>query len=102
LHFDYAIDNWDISIDAHRHNHPETHHYLMELGGNLQETASLIMKYIPKRVEWPLHVSPPCQNLSTANKKGDIKSGMRLVMWFLNLVKLCRPTSWSMEQVVAI
>lgn len=96
-----AIDNWDIAIQAHKYNHPKTAHYIMELGGDLHKVKNLIYAHIPKGSSWHLHGSPPCQNLSAANRtKGDIKEGMRLVTWYLELVKICRPTSWSMEQVI--
>ena len=96
-----AIDAWDKALEAHQYNHPKTTHIQMELGGDLKETKDLIMRYVPKGKLWHLHGSPPCQNLSVANRTaGDTAEGMRLVTWYLNLVKLCRPTSWSMEQVI--
>lgn len=96
-----AIDTWDKALIAHEHNHPETVHYKMELGSDLQETKRLIMKHVPDKKNWHIHGSPPCQNLSVANRTaGDTKEGMRLVYWYLDLVKLCNPTSWSMEQVI--
>lgn len=47
-----------------------------------------------------VHGSPPCQALSQVNRlRGDPQRGMRLVDWFLQVVSLVRPDSWSMEQV---
>ena len=47
-----------------------------------------------------LHGSPPCQNLSVANKtSGSTKKGLRLVRWYLDLVRSLKPSTWSMEQV---
>ncbi len=96
-----AIDFWETALIAHKHNHPDAAHYQMSLGGNLQETKDLILKHVPDKSNWHLHGSPPCQNLSVANRTaGDAQEGMRLVYWYIDLVKLCRPTSWSMEQVI--
>jgi site-specific DNA-cytosine methylase len=96
-----AIDFWDRALVAHKHNHPDAFHQQMSLGGNLQETKELILKHVPDKKNWHLHGSPPCQNLSVANRTaGDAKEGMRLVYWYIDLVKLCAPTSWSMEQVI--
>ena len=95
-----AIDNWTPALIAHEHNHPETTHLQLELGGDLAQIRDLISEHIhPRDTPWHLHGSPPCQNLSAANKNGNAVEGMRLVRWFLSLVKLCRPTTWSMEQV---
>lgn len=97
-----AVDNWDVAIAAHKHNHPRTSHYLMDLGGDLLTVKTLIETHIPTGAKWHLHGSPPCQSLSAANRlKGDVDEGMRLVKWYLDLVRLCKPTSWSMEQVIA-
>jgi len=96
-----AIDSWDEALKAHEYNHPETNHIQMELGGDLNACRVIIMKSIPKGSTWHLHGSPPCQNLSVANRSNnDVGEGMRLVYWYLDLVKLCKPTSWSMEQVI--
>lgn len=96
-----AIDSWDKALIAHKQNHPHAVHKEMKLGGNLKEIQKLIMSYVPRGEKWHLHGSPPCQNLSIANRTaGDSEEGMRLVTWFLALVKLCNPTSWSMEQVI--
>lgn len=96
-----AIDSWDEALKAHQFNHPDTKHVQLKLGGNLAECRALIMKFIPKGSKWHLHGSPPCQNLSVANRSnGDAGEGMRLVHWYLTLVKMCKPTSWSMEQVI--
>ena len=96
-----AIDNWSKALDVHKYNHPTTKHINMELGGDLEEMCMLIKSYIPEGEKIHLHGSPPCQNLSVANRvSGNEKEGMRLVNWYLDLVKLCKPHSWSMEQVI--
>lgn len=96
-----AIDNWSDALYVHEYNHPDTIHMNIELGGSATDMYKLIMNYIPKGQKWHLHGSPPCQNLSTANRTNqNTGEGMRLVNWYLELVKLCKPTSWSMEQVI--
>lgn len=96
-----AMDNWLPALETHAYNNPDTAHIQCELGGDLQICKDLIFKYIPEGEKWHLHGSPPCQNLSVANRaNGDSVEGMRLVRWFLALVKLCKPTRWSMEQVI--
>lgn len=96
-----AIDNWDNALKIHEYNHPTTRHLNMTLGGSISEMKSIIDKYVPRGTKWHLHGSPPCQNLSVANRtNSDENEGMRLVYWYLDLVKACRPTSWTMEQVI--
>jgi len=95
-----AIDNWDDALKTHEYNHPHTTHIKMELGGDLEDCRALILKHVGKR-KWHLHGSPPCQSLSVANRtQGSVSKGMRLVNWYFDLVHLCRPDSWSMEQVI--
>lgn len=103
-----AIDNWSDALATHRNNHPNATHINMELGGDLMECKNLIMDHIKRHSKdhkvtaWHLHGSPPCQSLSMANRtRNDTVKGMRLVDWYLDLVKLCKPYSWSMEQVIA-
>lgn len=97
-----AIDCWDDALETHKLNHPKTAHINMKLGGNLTECRNIIMKHIPEGANWHLHGSPPCQSLSVANRNsGSVEKGMFLVNWYLDLVQLCEPMSWSMEQVIA-
>lgn len=97
-----AIDNWTDALESHKYNHPDASHIEMELGGDLHACKNLIMNHIRPGQAWHLHGSPPCQNLSVANRtQNSTTKGMRLVNWYLDLVKLCRPNSWSMEQVIA-
>lgn len=96
-----AIDSWDSALEAHAYNNPTTKHVLMKLGGDLNQCRDLIFSCVSEGSKWHLHGSPPCQNLSVANRaNGNVSEGMRLVFWYLDLVKLCKPTSWSMEQVI--
>ena len=47
-----------------------------------------------------LHASPPCQRLSRVNQTTrDPAAGLRLVEWYLDLVRVLAPRSFSMEQV---
>lgn len=97
-----AIDNWDDALRTHALNHPNATHINMELGGDLNLCKNLIMKHINRKHHWHMHGSPPCQSLSVANRThNNSAKGMKLVHWYLDLVKLCKPNSWSMEQVIA-
>lgn len=97
-----AIDNWDDALETHKYNHPKASHINMELGGDLNKCMNLIIKHLRPGQPWHLHGSPPCQSLSVANRtQNSVVEGMKLVNWYLDLVKLCRPDSWSMEQVIA-
>ncbi|MHB1952620.1 MAG: DNA cytosine methyltransferase [Sulfobacillus sp.] len=97
-----AIDSWGQALEVHALNHPDAQHLQMELGGDIAAMVRLIHKYLPPGASWHLHGSPPCQLLSNANRHNHSESGgMRLVNWYLNLVRACRPDSWSMEQVPA-
>ena len=68
------------------------------LGGDFDSLAQELARID----ELHLHGSPPCQRLSQANQKTrDPTEGLRLVMWYLDLVKMVKPRTWSMEQVPA-
>ena len=68
------------------------------LGGDVDALAQELARID----ELHLHGSPPCQRLSQANQKTrDPTEGLRLVMWYLDLVKMVKPRTWSMEQVPA-
>ena len=95
-----AIDNWDAACKVHEVNYPDTKTIQLELGGNIPYVASLINKERRPGVHFHLHGSPPCQNLSQCNTKGDRHEGMRLVWWFIDLVNYMKPDSWSMENVI--
>jgi len=97
-----AVDCWRPAIEIHKANHPKTRHEIITLGegeaGSCESVKKLILEVVNGR-EFHLHGSPPCQELSVANPGGDKVEGMRLVNWFLELVLLIEPDSWSMEQV---
>lgn len=108
-----AVDCWDPALAVHQANHPDTIHLNRELGADLhydgrrgveafaQELRELVPE-IANGEPWHLHGSPPCQELAIANPQGDRGEGMRLVHWFLELVELMDPPSWSMEQVPTV
>ena len=102
-HIILAIDNWEEALDIHKLNHPESVHMLMDLGGDASEFINIIQKTIDEKVPEGGHVhihgSPPCQNLSKVNVLRHEPEGLRLVDWYLNIIKHIQPDSWTMEQV---
>lgn len=108
-----AVDCWEPALAVHQANHPSTIHLNRELGADLhyggrrgvEAFAQELREIVPEIAAgepWHLHGSPPCQELSTANPGGDRGEGLRLVLWFLELVGLMDPPSWSMEQVPTV
>lgn len=97
-----AIDHWEPALSVHESNHPGTTHIQMELGGDIEATAELILSHLDSGVHFHLHGSPPCQAISVVRRGRDIDEGMRLVNWYLDLVDYMQPASWSMEQVSAV
>tara|TARA_Y100001963_G_C6792589_1_gene456483 strand:- start:7342 stop:8343 length:1002 start_codon:yes stop_codon:yes gene_type:complete len=97
-----AIDNWAEGLKVHASNHKNTRHENITFNdggkGSIQSVSKLIRSVVNGR-PFHLHGSPPCQELSKANPKGDPLKGLILVNWFLDLVKELNPDSWSMEQV---
>ena len=102
-HVILAVDNWEEAIIAHKHNHPESSHLMMELGGSSSEFVDIVQRVIREKVPEGGHVhihgSPPCQNLSKVNVLRDESEGVRLVDWYIGIIKLINPDSWTMEQV---
>ena len=71
---------------------------IQELGGDMKELASELKELGPIH----LHGSPPCIKLSQVNQTNrNSEEGLRLVLWYLDLVEKVRPHRWSMEQVAA-
>ena len=66
-----------------------------------EETGPLLAREIrEKHPNAHCHGSPPCQLLSKANRTTRNETeGLRLVNIFLDIVSICNPPSWSMEQV---
>jgi len=94
-----SVDFWKDALDVHAANHPGSEHLLLELGPEAEDILIAAIERAVAGRPWHLHGSPPCQNLSNANAKADTDEGMRLVLWFLDLVERLQPDSWSMEQV---
>lgn len=104
-----GVDCDAAALAIHEANHPNAKHLEMFLG---PETELRLIEVIESVIEegepWHLHGSPPCTKLSGARAMGQLaksdiergeSEGMSLVNWFLDLVGLLKPTSWSMEQV---
>jgi site-specific DNA-cytosine methylase len=97
-----AVDSWDIAIDVHKHNHPDTIHLNIELGGNVKKTTEFILSHLPlmkKNDKIHIHASPPCQQLSNINTRRNEEDGLKMVKW---VVKFCEQScfdSYTIEQV---
>jgi site-specific DNA-cytosine methylase len=67
------------------------------LGGDAE---GLVRELVVHREHLHLHGSPPCTRLSQVNQTTrDATEGLRLVRWYLDLVREVQPRTWSMEQV---
>jgi DNA (cytosine-5)-methyltransferase 1 len=87
-----AIDSDQRALEAHKQNHPGSEHVLAELPNGLPP--------LPRDAHW--HASPPCQAVSQANRivrSKQRQDAISLVEWYLTLVEMHGPASWSMEQV---
>ena len=94
----FAVDNWDLALEWHKANHPNT----TTINLNLPCNESLLPIPGKGARPWHLHGSPPCTNLSAAHtSKTAIQVGWALdrVRWFLELALRSTATSWSFEQV---
>ncbi len=100
-----AVDSCEVALAVHRLNHPSVQSLKLELGGDIEKTASIIRKYVDPSKPFHLHGSPPCQALSTASKsRGNYREGegLILVKWFIELVRYMNPDSWSLENVEGV
>ena len=95
-----AVDSWDKALQVHEQNHPKCKHLKWELGSKSpKETWKDILQEIGlHRDHLHIHGSPPCQNFSGANPHRNHENGMHLVEWFLELIRVSRCDSWSMEE----
>lgn len=96
-----AVDSCYEAVKVHRLNHPNTPCVQTVLGGNIEQTASLIRFYLDKDAHFHLHASPPCQALSNCSNQPQA-DGVQLVDWFLQLVSYMKPDSWSLENVLPL
>ena len=98
-----SVDCWDDANAVHQENHPQTTVVNIELGIDPDYELRLLKGQFrlwrSRGYHIHLHGSPPCQDLSQANTKGNREDGMKLVYHYLWLVKKSKPDSWSMEQV---
>lgn len=105
-----VVDSNRDMLACHQANHPTCSHLLMTLGPENEDAlVQQIRASIPPGHRWHLHGSPPCTKLSTmqgASRQragrtydADTNVGMHLVQWFLRLVLLLQPPSWSFEEV---
>ena len=79
-------------------NHFDHSPRIQELGGDIEEITSELKEFGPIH----LHGSPPCLKLSQVNQTNrNSEEGLRLVIWYLDLVEIVQPYRWSMEQVAA-
>jgi DNA (cytosine-5)-methyltransferase 1 len=107
-----SVDNWEDALKNHALNHPDVPVLNLSLGGDLQETAETLLAYLatycaahgiePEDLHFHLHGSPPCQAISTASHSRSSADGYLMVQWFIDLVALMNPDSWSMENVVPV
>lgn len=106
-HVVLAID-WDLdAMRVHRALHPHAAHVVMPLGAKTEEKlVALIRAHVPDDGVYHLHGSPPCTLLSSMARirchrdtERDLEEGMRLVRWYIQLVKRLDPPSFSFEQV---
>jgi site-specific DNA-cytosine methylase len=99
-----AVDCWNEALELHLLNHPDIPILNMELGGDVKIFCLILLKYLDPNKRLHIHGSPPCQNLSRANPRGDRQEGMRLIHWFFDLIVEMRryfpELSWTMENVV--
>ena len=98
-----AVDNDPVAMETHTTNHPGATHVRMELGDDTEaRLIELIEQCAPSGGAYHLHGSPPCQAFSSQRMcrvARDRDEGMRMVVWFVNLVLKLRPRSWSLEEV---
>ena len=89
-----AVDADAVALSTHELNHPRCVHVLATLPDGMPE--------LPTTGDWHLHGSPPCQNISQANRRVSAQArahGLHLIHWFFDTVQTSRPTTWSFEQV---
>lgn len=105
-HVVLAVDCWEKALEVHSLNHKDSVHWCAKLGSAIdsEQFCARVRRFLAERGislgEVHVHGSPPCQDLSSFSyKTKDPARGMVMVNWFLNVVKLLAPGTWSMEQV---
>ena len=87
-----AVDNWDLSLQTHKLNHPETEIIkadVLNLDSSNLPKADVIIG------------GPPCTEFSGSKRggKGDFDKGLKLVYRYLYFVNALKPKYWIMENV---
>lgn len=87
-----AIDNWELALNSHKANHPDSEHWLVDI---------MYLESLPKCDV--IIASPPCTEFSVAKIMGgdDRKpeKGMELVIKTLALIGNNNPKYWIIENV---
>ena len=89
----YAIDNDPKVQETYEYNHPNTKFILADI--------LMLDPHDYKDIDVIIG-SPPCQEFSYANNKGNPNKGMELVRVYLNWIKIIQPKWWIMENVPAV
>ncbi len=97
-----AMDKWPEAIQTYRINHPEIETYCFDLDTSPFIVAQMITPYLDPDAHFHLHGSPPCQALSNASWNTNPENGLRMVVWFYELVAILKPDSFSLESVFGI
>lgn len=96
-----AVDSDPDVLGVHRANHPSTVHVCATLP--CDEVDALVERHARDDAAH-VHASPPCQNVSQANRRAStdaVDASLRLVTWYVERMVALRPASWTMEQVNA-
>lgn len=89
-----AIDNWQIACDTFQEN--------MKINPMCDSIDSKLIRKVNKE-HGPFDIvigGPPCQGFSTAGKRALDDDRNKLVLEFLNAIKICMPRVFVMENVV--
>lgn len=95
-----AIDSWQEALNVHKANHPESEHWCLTLGPHATDFTFRLKEFMRGYDRVHIHASPPCQMLSRANRSNrDTIGGLELLQWYMSIVQLVEPYSWTFEQV---
>lgn len=99
---EFALDRWDVAINTHKLNHPDTNHKIIDI---LSLPAEKINLMIPDTEI--IIGSPPCVSFSTSNRAGKANKslGIKLIEKYLQIVAIKKHKKgsilkyWIMENV---
>jgi len=97
-----AADNDPIALHVHQKNHPGTKHVLMNIGALPPAQFAAELLEFTGGTDFHLHCSPPCQSFSKAGKGRGKRSRVdttHLMSWTIELIKIMKPRTWSVENV---